>query len=1534
MNRIGIGARDGNDHVGRETAVCRAVLEALEPRVLLSAQPVTAYPFVEDFEAGSTTGLGPYWTFDHHYTGGVAVTDAGDPRDSYHLALTGRRSGDWSEACLHLDLLDGTTPVTGATVDFWLKKGGSNLHSALYIYLIPGEGLPSVNLGSQPAGADYTHFELDLDAVIAANGATYTDDFQICFHCAGGYSYATWYLDDVRVQAGAQIQGRQWHDLDDDGVPDPDEPGLEGWTIFLDEDADGQLDPGETRTITASDGTYGFRSLSAGDYTVVTVPEPDCVLTAPAGGMYHLTLAPYEKAVDIDFGARKLAPDIVVEHDGTSGFDSWDFGEVAPGDTSTLTLTVINKGAYDLNVTEALGLSAPFSVTPANGPRGGDDWVLGPYETQEVQVVFAPAINGSFSGTLTLASNDPDEPAYEIALSALAPGPEITVLLDGTELVDGQGDPLDFGAAPVSGIGASMTFTVRNDGDRNLPVRAIHLPEGFTLTESWSSSTSLRPGSSKSFTVRLEGQTPGYKAGDLWIENDDFDEGLFSIAIAARVNEPVGGQLGLQQVLVDNDGAIWGLDGPVMMCVSPDGRNVYVSGTRGYCRSLLVFELDAGTGGLELVQSLVDGSDGVNGLGGAREMVISPDGANLYVAAYDENAIGIFQRGVVTGELTFAGTVSQGLYHVYGVGVSPDGSQLYATSVSLDTLVVFDRDAADGSLVRRQTFTEGVDGISGMSYPVYVTASPDGQNVYVAGGGGADAIVIFSRDPATGEVSYVRTVADGADGVTGLAGVQGLAVSPDGGNLYAAGKAADSVVVFSRDPSTGNLSQIGKLSDGVDGVEGLDLVRNVQVSPDGLRVYATGGYDNSLVVFDRDAGTGQLSFVEALRDGVGGVDGLAGALPLALTPDGRYVLTCGPGDNAVAVFRCDPGTGEVDFVSALFDGEGGINGLWSAQASATSPDGRHVYVAASADHSLAVFSRDPDTGDLAIVQVLRDGRYGVDGLASAATVAVSPDGRSVYVSGYGHELAVFARDRETGELAFVERIGVIQGGANTLPDIFAIHVSPEGNHCYALTEWGNILIFDRDPTTGGLNDSAWCYAYGQDHADSLALSPDGRDVYAGIEYRSSIARLTRDPETGLLTFVELVSGGSEAPVSGLEVAVSPDGRHVYAAGADGNLMTIFQRDEATGALTVVGPVPADGCPVEEVSGITVSPDGRNVYVFHGDTIAVFGRDGETGLLWLAQNIRDNRSGVTGLGGVTSLTVSPDGQFAYTTAWDDDALVVFGRGADVPPAQPRLEALPGGVILEGADSLQVSFTHPVAALTPADVLLSEQTIGEIVCTEIRIAPNGLTGTLHFATPLPPRAGSDTYTLTILDSGTDLAGAPLDGDGDGTTGGNCVECFSVALAGDANLDGIVGIADLSALADNYGRTDVTWCQADFNGDGQVGIADLSALADNYGRNVASDPPAGGRAILPPPTATATADQPDGAPAEVQTEGDGAVAATITVLFPTDFPERDMAADENGPPPLSTTPADAPGPSSLDEAVDLLAGPDLIPLAVPVL
>ncbi len=115
----------------------------------------------------------------------------------------------------------------------------------------------------------------------------------------GEVDFANW------IPPLGQIHGFKWNDLDADGVWDqPDEPALAGWTIFLDTNANGLLNPGEVSTVTAADGSYSFVDLPAGPYVVAEVLQ--------AGWLRSFTpkfvpLDPGEVATNVNFGNR-LAP--------------------------------------------------------------------------------------------------------------------------------------------------------------------------------------------------------------------------------------------------------------------------------------------------------------------------------------------------------------------------------------------------------------------------------------------------------------------------------------------------------------------------------------------------------------------------------------------------------------------------------------------------------------------------------------------------------------------------------------------------------------------------------------------------------------------------------------------------------------------------------------------------------------------------------------------------------------------------------------------------------------------------------------------------------------------------------------------------------------------------------------------------------------------------------------------------------------------------------------------------------------------------
>ncbi|MEK6276972.1 MAG: beta-propeller fold lactonase family protein [Actinomycetota bacterium] len=398
--------------------------------------------------------------------------------------------------------------------------------------------------------------------------------------------------------------------------------------------------------------------------------------------------------------------------------------------------------------------------------------------------------------------------------------------------------------------------------------------------------------------------------------------------------------------------------------------------------------------------------------------------------------------------------------------------------------------AAPGQLGFLQSRTDEVDAY-GIDGPVAVAVSPDGRNVYVAGFFD-DALAVFGRDPHNGALSWVEE--ETANG--NLAGAEGVAVSPDGRAVYATGFTSDTLVALARDPGTGALDPVDFEEDAVNGIDGLDQADSVALSPNGRNVYVTALIDDSLASFSRDPQTGTLAFLGIQRDGEKGVDGLDRPENVALSPDGHNVYVTSDGDDAVAVFSRNPGTGLLSFVGAKKDGVNGVDGLDDAFGVATAPDGRHVYATSYGDNAIAAFSRDPDGGGLSFIGASMDGSGGVDGLRGSHAVTVSPDGRHVYATGHGDAaLAAFNRNPDTGRLSPVDLEAMGTGGVDGAPD-YGLAISSDARNLYATAfDQDKLLVFSREiaTTCRGLRPTVW----GTDFGDTVRGTPDA-DVIATL----------------------------------------------------------------------------------------------------------------------------------------------------------------------------------------------------------------------------------------------------------------------------------------------------------------------------------------------------------------------------------------------------------------------------------------------------
>jgi hypothetical protein len=212
-----------------------------------------------------------------------------------------------------------------------------------------------------------------------------------------------------------------------------------------------------------------------------------------------------------------------------------------------------------------------------------------------------------------------------------------------------------------------------------------------------------------------------------------------------------------------------------------------------------------------------------------------------------------------------------------------------------------------------------------------------------------------------------------------------------------------------------------------------------------------------------------------------------------------------------------------------------------------------------------------------------------------------------------------------------------------------------------------------------------------------------------------------------------------------------------------------------------------------------------------------------------------------------------------------------------------------------------FSEDVAdSLDAGDVTLTEADTGQPVdLAGATVSWNPADRTATWTLPAGLEAGY--YDVTIASAHVaDAEGNALDGDGDGTAGGDLTWQLHVFLPGDATGDGAVDVGDLGVLAGNWnGPAD--WSGADFNGDGTVDVGDLGILAGHWGQS-----------LTPPAPAAVSADSEPADPLTIET--------SLTVLADGDESAGgDRSADPDASNPLAvtagTTGTIAPGPRTAE-------------------
>jgi len=155
----------------------------------------------------------------------------------------------------------------------------------------------------------------------------------------------------------------------------------------------------------------------------------DCAISGNANYIYYQT---------VKLGWVVSEPDIEV-----SQYD-YDFGQTDIGTTRYGVLTVYNLGSEALTVQSIeiqQGQDVQFGFTPLQVMP----LTLAPNTALDIEILYTPVLEGLAQATLQLTSDDPDQPALQVALAGegisvvLSPEEQMTQLFDAFDLAVQQG---------------------------------------------------------------------------------------------------------------------------------------------------------------------------------------------------------------------------------------------------------------------------------------------------------------------------------------------------------------------------------------------------------------------------------------------------------------------------------------------------------------------------------------------------------------------------------------------------------------------------------------------------------------------------------------------------------------------------------------------------------------------------------------------------------------------------------------------------------------------------------------------------------------------------------------------------------------------------------------------------------------------------------------------------------------------------------------------------------------------------------------
>jgi len=201
---------------------------------------------------------------------------------------------------------------------------------------------------------------------------------------------------------------------------------------------------------------------------------------------------------------------------------SHNYGSVAVGQSASTAINIKNDGGANLSIS-GLSLAGPDSAEFDFVDPGA--FVLAAGASQNVQASFTPSSVAAKSASLSIASDDPDEPSVQVSLQGAGALLEPDILV--TPITH------NFGSVTVT-QSRSQSVVIKNDGTSVLNVFSTDLSGSNTGDFSVSNGGvfNLAPGASRTLQVGFNPSSVGVKNAVLQLVSDDPDEPLVAVNLS------------------------------------------------------------------------------------------------------------------------------------------------------------------------------------------------------------------------------------------------------------------------------------------------------------------------------------------------------------------------------------------------------------------------------------------------------------------------------------------------------------------------------------------------------------------------------------------------------------------------------------------------------------------------------------------------------------------------------------------------------------------------------------------------------------------------------------------------------------------------------------------------------------------------------------------------------------------------------------------------------------------------------------------